>query len=306
MNDSTMKAEGEPKAKAAKPASDAKGKAHVSDAKKKLVKDLVGLIDKNDIIGIVNMENLPAKQLNNMRHQLRGKVLILMTKKRFIRLALEQSKKPNIKEMEQYVKGMPALIFTSENPFSMFKLLKKSKSTAPIKAGQKAPRDITVNAGPTNFAPGPVIGELGSFKIKAGIDAGKVVIKEDSTVAKEGAIVSDKLAALLTRLGIEPMEIGLNLVAVYENGNIIPSKVLDIDEEAYLNDIKTAASESYNLAIYAAITIKDTINPLLSKAHMEAYALAKEANIITSETIKEKLAQADAEMNAIKAAAKLE
>jgi large subunit ribosomal protein L10 len=307
MNDSAMKAEEEKKAKAkVAKASEAKGKAHVSDAKRKLVKDLAGLIDKNEIIGIVNMENLPARQLNNMRHQLRGKVLILMTKKRFIRLALEQSKKQNIKEMEQYVKGMPALLFTSENPFSMFKLLKKSKSNAPIKAGQKAPRDIVVAAGPTNFAPGPVIGELGSFKIKAGIDAGKVVIKEDAIVAKEGAIVNDKLAALLTRLGIEPMEIGLNLVAVYENGNIIPSKVLDIDEEAYLNDIRTAASESYNLAIYAAITIKDTINPLLSKAHMEAYALAKEANIITSETIKEKLAQADAEMNAIKAAAKLE
>ncbi|MBN2458763.1 50S ribosomal protein L10 [Candidatus Woesearchaeota archaeon] len=298
------KAPAKPKAPAktepAKPAFDAKGKAHVSDAKKKLVKDLAALIDKNEIIGIVNMENLPARQLNNMRHQLRGKVLILMTKKRFIRLALEQSKKHNIKELEQYIKGMPALLFTSENPFSMFKLLKKSKSNAPIKAGQKAPRDIVVAAGPTNFAPGPVIGELGSFRIKTGIEGGKVAIKEDATVAKEGAVVNDKLAALLTRLGIEPMEIGLDLIAVYENGNIITSKVLDIDEEEYASNVRLAASEAFNLAMFIELPLKDTINALLSKAHKEAYALAKEGNIITSETVKEKLAQAEAEANALK------
>ena len=277
-----------------------KGRKSVSEEKKKLVARLVDLIDKNDIVGMINMENLPAKQLRNMRTQLRGNVQLLMTKKRFIKLALEKSKKPNIKEMEKHVKGMPALLFTNQNPFSLFKLLKKSKSTAPIKAGQKAPRNIVVNAGATNSAPGPVIGELGSFKIKAGIEAGKVVIKEDSTVAKEGDVINDKLAALLTRLGIEPMEIGLNLVAVYEKGEILTSDTLDIDEDAFKAKLMGAASEAYNLAIFAAIPMKDTIKTLLNKAHFDAYVIAKEKNILTSETVKEKIAEAEAQMNALK------
>jgi len=283
-----------------KPIIKRKGRKDVPEHKKQLVKRLVELIDRNNIIGIVNMENLPAKQLNNMRAQLRGRVTLLMTKKRFIKLALEQSKKENIKELEEYIKGMPALLFTNENPFALFKLIKQNKSTAPIKPGQRAPKDIVVSAGPTSFSPGPIIGELGSFRIKAGIEAGKVVIKEDAVVAKEGDVVNDKLAGLLTRLGIEPMEVGLDLVAVYEKGSILTKEVLDIDEEAYLEDIRRAAGEALSLTMFAAIPLKENIELLLSKAHNDAYTIAREADILTSETVKEKLAEAEAQMRALK------
>ncbi|MBU1199765.1 MAG: 50S ribosomal protein L10 [Nanoarchaeota archaeon] len=298
--------EGEPVKETKKPlakpaAAKNKGRQGVPDNKKKLVKRMVDLIDKNSIVGVVNMRGLPSKQLTNMRSQLRANVTLVMVKKRFIKLALEASKKPGIKKLEEYVKGMPALLFTDQNPFALYKLIKKNKSTASIKGGQTAPNDIIVPAGPTGFSPGPVIGELGSFKIKAGIDAGKVVIKEDSLVAHEGDEVSTKLAGLLTRLGIEPMEIGLNVLAVFENGEILDKKILDIDEEEYINNIKSAASESFNLAMFIALPIKDTIELLLSKAHSEARAVAKEANIMTSDNVGEVLAKAEAQANALKA-----
>ena len=287
--------------KPVKPVVKGKGRADVPVLKKKLITRIADLIDKNDIIGIVNMKHLPAKQLGKMRAQLRGKVVLLMTKKRFMRLAIAKSKKQNIKELEKYIKGMPAILVTDENPFSLFKLLKKNKSTAPIKGGQIAPNDLVVPAGPTGFSPGPIIGELGGFRIKAGIEDGKVAIKEDSVVAKEGDEVSDKLAGLLTRLGIEPMEIGLDLVAVYEKGEILTKDVLDIDEEAFMNNLRTLASESFNLAMFIGYPNKDTIEPLLSKAHREARAVAKEANVMTSDNVGEVLAKAEAQANALKA-----
>ncbi|MBI2112759.1 50S ribosomal protein L10, partial [Candidatus Woesearchaeota archaeon] len=37
-------------------------------------------------------------------------------------------------------------------------MLEKNKSNAPAKPGQVAPKDITVKAGATSFAPGPIIG----------------------------------------------------------------------------------------------------------------------------------------------------
>ncbi|MFH0869769.1 MAG: 50S ribosomal protein L10 [archaeon] len=282
-----------------------KGRADVKEYKQKLVRETAQLIDKYPIVGILNMKNLPAKQLANMRSQLRGKVVLIMTKKRILKIALEHSKKENIMILEPHLKGMPALLLTEQNPFSLFKLLKKNRSKAAIKGGQTAPSDITVHAGATNFAPGPVIGELGGFKIKAGIEGGKVVIKEDKVVAYEGDIVNDKLAGLLTRLGIEPMEIGLSLTVVFEKGEILTSKVLDIDEDAFKASLHTAATETFNLAVFAAIANADTVKTLLSKAHREAYALAKEAKITTSETIKEQLAQVEAEMLSLKKAAKL-
>jgi large subunit ribosomal protein L10 len=283
-----------------------KGREGVSPQKLKLVNEIVELTNKYPIVGIVNMENLPAKQLSDMRAQLRGKIVLFMTKKKLIKIALEKSTKPNIRELEKYLKGMPALLLTDQNPFALYSLLKKKRSNAAIKAGQRAPKEILVKAGPTNFAPGPVIGELGSLKIKAGIDAGKVVIKEDKIIAQEGDVVDDKLASLLMRLGIEPMEIGLGLVAVYEHGEILTAKVLDIDEDAYRKNFETASREAFNLAIFAAIFMKDTMEVLLAKAHREAKAVAKEGKILTSENLGEILAQAEAEAAAVQGQLKID
>lgn len=274
---------------------------HVSPAKKKLVKEFKELITKYPIIAVVNMENLPAKQLQTMRTKLRDNVELRMAKRRLIKIALESTEKeqPGVTKLAEYMRGMPALLFTSENPFSLFKTLKKNKSTAPIKAGQVAPNDIVVPAGPTGFAPGPIIGELGGFGIKSGIDAGKVVIKEDSVVAKEGEEVSSGLAGVLTRLGIEPMQVGLDLLAAYEDGEIVTKSVLDIDEDQYIADIISAATQATNLSFNSAYPTKETITLLLSTAAKDSLALALDQDILTDETAKIILAKAQGHADAL-------
>src|SRR3989338_4447040 len=156
--------------------------AHVAEYKKKIVADLVRQLVSSPIIGAVDMENLPAPQLQKMRAQLRGKVSFAMTKRRLMKIAIAQAKekKKGVEEIEKYLKGMPALIFTNENPFKLYRMLEKNKSPAPAKAGQTAPRDIIVPAGPTSFAPGPIIGELGQIGIRTGVEGGKVSVKSDS------------------------------------------------------------------------------------------------------------------------------
>lgn len=278
----------------------AQPKAHVSEEKKKVVKKFTDLINKYEIIAAVNVENLPAKQLNQMRASLRGKAYLLMTKRRLLKLALENSKKENIAELIKYLEGMPALLFTNENPFTLYKILKKSKSPAPIKGGQKTPKDIIVPAGPTNFAPGPIIGELGMFGIKSGVENGKVAVKADSEVAKEGDVINAALAALLTRLKIYPMEIGLNLTAAYEKGSILVKKDLDIDEDKFIADLKQAASNAYALSIARAIPLKENIEALLQKAHRDSLALADSQDILTSENVGKVLAKAESQAVALK------
>ncbi len=275
-------------------------KAHVAPTKKATVKEFTKLIEQYPVIGAVDVENLPALQLNRMRKQLRETVELKMTKRRLLTIAINDSKKENIKDLIPNLKGMPALIFTKESPFKLFNTLKKNKSKAPIKAGQTAPNDIVVPAGPTSFAPGPIIGELGALKIKAGIEDGKVAIKEDCVVAKEGEVVSSNLAAVLTRLGIEPMEIGLNLTAVWENGEILAKDVLDIDEEAVANDFATAASWAFNLAFNSGFPTTETTIPLIQAAHSEAYRLALGCDVITDETKEAVLAKAEAQATALK------
>lgn len=276
--------------------------AKIPEAKKKVIADFVRLAKEYPIVGAVNMENLPTKQLQNMRSQLREKVVLKMAKRRLMKLALEQAAKdkPGIEKLIPHLKGMPALLFTKENPFSLFKTLKKNKSSAPIKAGQKAPNDIVVPAGPTGFAPGPIIGQLGSAGIAAGIENGKVAIKKDSKVAKEGDVIKPELAAILTRLGIEPMEIGLDLTATFEDGNIFTKDVLAVDEDEYLNNITNAHRWAFNLAIEAGILTPETTELMVTKAFTDAKALARECNIYADIVMPEIIAKAHNQMLSVK------
>lgn len=280
--------------------------AHVSETKKQEVEKLAQLIDEYPIVGIVNMENLPAKQLQIMRNKLRSSVVIRMSKGRLIKLALKSAKKEKVSSLEAHLKGMPALLFTKESPFKLFKTLKKNKSKTAIKPGQKAPHNIVIPAGPTSFAPGPIIGELGALRIKAGIEQGKVAIKEDALVAKEGDVVSERLAGVLSRLNIEPMEIGLDLVAAFENGEILTKNVLDVDEDAYIQKIMSGHSDAFRLAMEISYTGKETIALLIQKAFLESKALALEQSIPSKETINEMLAKAEAQAKSLSSKVKKE
>lgn len=279
-----------------------KPQAKVAEYKKKAVADFARLMAEYPIIAIVNMENLPAPALQKMRAKLRSTVEMKMTKRRLINLAIATAKghKKGIEQIAPYLKGMPALLFTKENPFKLAKTIFKSKSPAPAKPGQIAPKDIWIKAGATPFAPGPVISELGAIGLKTGVEAGKVAIKEDKVVTKEGEAIKPNVAAMLTRLGIMPMEIGLDLIAVFENGTIFPKSVLQIDEAQFISSISTAAQEAMNLAVDISYPAKETIELLLAKAFQESKSVALEGNIMADAVVCELLAKAESQMNAVK------
>ncbi len=276
-------------------------KAKAAEEKKQDIKELVALMKEYPIIGAVNMANLPAAQLQRIRKQLRLKsVVIKMTKRRLIKIAFEQSNKSGLKDLSKHLEGMPALIFAKDNPFGLYKVIQKNKSRAPAKPGQIAPNDIIVEAGPTPFAPGPVIGEFGKVGIKAGIDAGKVVIKETKTVVKKGEPVNPTLASLLMRLGIEPMEIGLDLVAVWENGTIFTKDVLGVDEKKVMADVQLSWQEAINLAVYTGYPTKDSVSIMLQKASRESRAISLSQAILTEETTGDILAIAESQGKSLK------
>ncbi len=255
--------------------------SHPSAEKIATAKEFAELIAQYPIVAALNVESLPAKQLQTMREKLRGSCAIRMAKRRVMQQAIKQSmgKRDGIEQLAPYLQGMPALLFTKQNPFALFKTVKANKSKAAAKAGQKAPYDIIVPAGPTPFAPGPVIGELGSLGVKTGVEGGKVAVKVDSVVAKEGATISAKLAGLLTRLGIEPMEVGLAITAVYENGSIMTRSVLDIDESVYHNNIRLAVAQGIELALAADFLDKQTRTLAVERAIRQGVAVASGAGL---------------------------
>lgn len=281
--------------------------AHVAQYKKDTVNKIVKLMVDYPIIGAVNMENLPAPQLQTMQAKLRKDVVMLMTKRRLMKIALKEaaSKKPGIEKLEKYLLGMPALLFTKGNPFALSKTLRQNKSPAPAKAGQTAPHDIIIPAGPTPFAPGPVIGEFGAIGIKAGVENGKVAVKSDTVVAKEGEKIKPKVAEILGRLGITPMEVGLDLTAVFENGIIYQKDILSVDDKEYINRLSNASRWSFNLAMFMAYPTKMTLPHLIGKAFNDSKALGRSQNILEKEIMPDLIGKAHRGMLGIRQAANL-
>jgi len=272
----------------------------VSEKKKESLKKLKAEMKKYPVIGIIDMHNLPAKQLFEIKQKLKGKAIITMYKKRIIKLALKDSDLKDIKELDSFVQGEPAIIFSNENPFKLANIIQKSRSKRIAKEGDTAPEDIVLREGPTSLPAGPAIGDLQRAKIPAIIAEGKIAIKKDTTVAEKGEAINKIIADILAKLGIEPIEIGLNMLAAWENGLVYTKDVLFIPTEQYIEDLKNAARDAFNLTIGINYYTPQNIQLLLGKAYKEAVSLAVHANISTKETIEPMLLKAYQEAMALK------
>ena len=275
--------------------------AHVAEWKNEEVKELEELINSNEVIGIVNLLNIPAKQLQEMRKSLGEHAVIRLSKKNLMNLAFEgcNNSKENIGDLSEYMEGQPAIVATDMNPFKLFKILEDNKTSAPAKPGSVANADIVIPEGDTGFEPGPFLGELQQIGVQAKIDKGKIVVINDAVVVPEGEVVSPQVAATLSRMGINPMEVGIDLQAVYEDGSVYTSDVLAIDEEATLADLQNAYKQAFNLSVFAGIPTKETISTIIGSAHTKASNVAVEAGILTSKTTDIILALSNAKMLAL-------
>jgi len=250
------------------------------------------------IIGIIDIGGIPAPQLQQMRGGIRAKAQIRAAKNTLILKALDEaeSQQKGITTLKEQVHGQAAIIATDMNPFALFQEIKATRKNAPAKGGETASHDIEVQAGDTPFKPGPIVGELQKVGIPAAISEGKVVIKSDKVLVEAGQKISRELAQMLSRLDIFPIELGLKLNAVYENGDIYRPDVLDIDMDRFMGQLRTASLTAVGLAMETGWANPQTIRPLLTKAYRSAYTLAVEKNIYTKDTMKSLLAKAHTSM----------
>jgi len=250
------------------------------------VKLLSKYMDEYNVIGLVSLEKIGARAVQNIRKALRGKVVMHMAKKNLILRAVEQSKKANLKEILNHIRGYSAMIFTNMNPFELSKFLDSKSTKAAAKPGDIAPDEIVVKAGNTRIPPGPMISDFNTaLKLPTMIKDGMIHIRTDTVTHKKGDKIDLKQATLLSRLGIEPMTIKLNFYTAWENGEIIPEEVLKMDDTKIVNNVKVAYATAISLAMGIGFITKETITPILSQAVRNANALAMKLEIVTPETI---------------------
>ncbi|MDI9632756.1 MAG: 50S ribosomal protein L10 [Methanolinea sp.] len=257
---------------------------HLPEWKRREVEEIKSDAKKYSLVGLVDMYGIPASQLQQIRRNLRSEAKIRMTRNTLIRCAFDELGGP-IAQLKPHISGQSALIFTNMNPFRLFKALEKTKTKMAAKPGEIAPADIVVEKGPTSFKPGPIVGELQQVGIPAAIEAGKVKIRETRTVAKKGDVISAKLADVLAKLGIKPMDVGLSLQAALYEGSVYEPSILAIDEDAIYSQLQRAAIEAFNLSVNAVIPTRDTAAHILAKAASDARALAIEAGVYSKDVI---------------------
>jgi len=247
----------------------------IREAKLKAVVDLTKRIDETNVIGILEMHKLPSKQYQEIHKQIRDDVKVEMIEKSILLRALEKSGKENVKELASKIPHQPAVIFTNMDPFKFYITASKLKSPNYAKGGDIAEGEIEVNAGPTDLMPGPVISEFSKVGIPAGVENGKIAIKRGKIVAREGDVISGDLASVLRKLKIQPIKVGLNIVAVYDKGIIYLQDVLSLAGQGYIDQTLQAHQNAINLTVAVGYIMKENVGILLGKANREAQALEK-------------------------------
>jgi len=268
--------------------------------KQEEVDELVEFIRSFNSVGIVGVAGIPSRQLQAMRRELHGSADVRMSRNTLTVRALEEVN-DGVEALTDYVAGQVALIGTNDNPFGLFKQLEASKTPAPINAGEVAPNDVVIPEGDTGVDPGPFVGELQTVGAAARIQDGSIMVTEDSKVLEEGEVVDDGLANVLTELGIEPKEVGLDLKGVYSEGVLFEPDELAIDVDEYEADIRSAAAAARNLSVNAAYPTAATAGTLLAKASGEAKSVGLFAEIESPDVVPDLIGKADAQLRALAA-----
>ena len=267
----------------------------VAEWKIREVEKIKELIKSHRVIGVARLSGIPARKMQEIRRELRGKAKIRVSRKTLMRLALrecEKNGKSGISKLENFLDGECSLIFTEMNPLELNSYLESKKSRAPAKPGSIMPADVIIPEGETNLPPGPVVTDLKVMGVPADIKRGKVIITKESILAKKGEKISEKKAEIINALDLSPIVVGLELLAAYDDGVIFTKEVLGLRKEDFLEDLRTAFSRALNLSIGICYPTEHNIGHLLSSAFVKAKALAIEAGIITPEVIKELVASA--------------
>ncbi|MCT9096709.1 50S ribosomal protein L10 [Haloarchaeobius sp. HME9146] len=268
--------------------------------KKDEVAELVEIIESYESVGIVNVAGIPSRQLQAMRADLYPDTQLRMSRNTLLTRALDDVD-DGIEVLTEHIEGQVGLIGTDDNPFALFKILEESKTPAPINAGEVAPNDIVIPEGDTGVDPGPFVGELQQVGAAARIMDGSIHVTEDSNVLSAGEEVSEQLSNVLSELGIEPKEVGLDLRAVYSDGVVFDPADLDIDVDAYRSDVQTAAARARNLSVNAVYPTAQTASTLIAKATGEAKSLGLYAAIESPDLADDLIRKADAQLRALAA-----
>ena len=280
------------------------GKQKIPQWKLDEVEHLEGLFKDYSNVAVIEMAKLNDRQIQEMRKILRGKAIIRMSKKslqlRAIDKYKQESKKENLDEFADRIPGQAAFCFSDLNIFELKKIFNNSEWMVPAKPNEITPVDIWVSAGDTGLPTGQVISELNmTLRLPTSIQNNTIWIREDTQTHHAGDLVDVKQAAVLKKLGVNPIKSLIKIHYAWADGEIIPEEILYMDMEQFQKNLISAYFSAQNLALELGIVDKETIKPMIQKAHRGALGLLFELPIYFKDLRDEYIRKAVSNANAI-------
>jgi len=272
--------------------------------KTQMYQQLQELPKKYKVVAIIKMKKVRSTQILPLRKVLKGDVEFVAIKDKVAQKALNSIDIPGIKEIADQLEGQCMFLFTNMSPFKLNVLLAKNKVMMAARGGDIASIDIVVPAKNTGIAPGPMLTEFKEAGIPTKIDQGTIWIAKDSTPVLKGEAINEKLASILGKLDIKPVEAGISLYSALEEGVTYAAEEMIVDVEKIRTQFGQAHQEAVSLSIEAAYITSDNISQILSKAAQHAHSLSVESGFMTDETKEQILQKANAQARAVASQAK--
>jgi len=245
---------------------------------------LQDLPKKYNVTALVRLEKVRASQLLPLRKKLLGEVEIVSIKDKVAKKSLEKLDIPGIEKLKEKLTGQCLFMFTNMSPFKLNVLLGKNKVLLTARGGDIASIDVVVPPKNTGIAPGPMLTEFKENKIPTKIDQGTIWILKETTPVKKGEPISAKLAALLGKLDIKPIEAKIILNSALSEGILFAEEELTVDVDKFKEKLIQAAQEAKSLSIEIGYITPDNAEQLISKAAQSARYLSIESGFLTDDT----------------------
>ena len=272
--------------------------------KAQMYQQLQELPKKYKVLALIKMNKVRSTQILPLRKILKDDVEFVSIKDKVAKKALESLDVPGIKEIAGDLTGQCMFMFTNMSPFKLNVLLAKNKIMMAARGGDIASIDIVVPAKNTGIAPGPMLTEFKEAGIPTKIDQGTIWIAKDSTPVLKGEAINEKLASILGKLDIKPVEAGISLFTALEDGLKYAEQEMIIDVEKIREEFSQAHQEAVSLSIEAAYITPENISQILSKAAQSARSVSIESGYMTDETKEQILQKADSQARALAGQAK--
>jgi large subunit ribosomal protein L10 len=229
--------------------------------KKRMMYDELQELPKSyDVIALSKMTKVRATQLMMIRKKLRNDLKILIIKNKVAQRAFEKVKNvPGLESLSKELEGQCGLIFTQISPFKLNLIFDQNKVFLPAKGGDIASKEISIPAGNTGITPGPVLSEFKEANVPTKIDQGSIWVSRDTVIARKGDVISQKLASLMSKLNIKPIEAGIALNFAIAAGLLLRESDLKINLDQYRNEISRSFQEALALATEAGYLTLETL-----------------------------------------------